>query len=74
MFSYASFCHTINLAFTQKGIDKDPTVTVKAVTKDDTYLARRKYLDISQEEQEAVQNILEEYRRAIANRRVHLKP
>jgi hypothetical protein len=31
-FAYAQFCATINLAFTQKGIDKDPVASVKPVT------------------------------------------
>lgn len=74
MFNYADFCRTINQAFTVKGIDKDPTVTVKAVTSEDTYLARRKYLEITPEEEAAVQSILDEYRRAITNRRINLKP
>ena len=46
-FNYFEFCANINSAFTQKGIDKDPAATVKAITKDDTLLARRKYLEIS---------------------------
>lgn len=74
MFDYASFCHTINSAFTQKGIDKAPTATVKPMTKDDTYLARRKYLEIAPEDEEAVQAILEEYRRVVRNKRMNLKP
>lgn len=74
MFSYNDFCSTINLAFTTKGIDKDPTATVKPVTSEDTYVARRKYLDIVPEEQQAVADILQEYKKAIANRRIHLKP
>lgn len=49
-FNYAEFCYSINSAFTQKGIDKDPTATVKPITKDDTFLARRKYLEISEED------------------------
>lgn len=32
MFLYSEFCKLINSAFTTHGIDKDPTVTVKAVT------------------------------------------
>lgn len=51
LFNYVDFCHTINIAFTQKGIDKNPTHTVKAVTSEDTYLARRKYLEITPEEE-----------------------
>ena len=74
MFTYSEFCALINSAFTTQGIDKDPTATVKAVTSQDTFVARRKYLDITQEEGQAVQDILQEYKRAIANRRIHLKP
>lgn len=58
MFTYAEFCAVINSAFTTHGIDKDPTATVKAVTSQDTYVARRKYLDITQEDAQAVQDIL----------------
>src|SRR6185312_9197876 len=74
LFDHAGFCKTINLAFTQKGIDYEPTATVKPVTKDDTYLARRKYLEITPEEEEAVQSILEEYKRVVKNKRMNLKP
>ena len=52
MFNYFDFCHSINAAFTTKGIDKDPSATVKALTKEDTMLARRKYLEMGPEEQE----------------------
>lgn len=31
-FGYSAFCYNINLAFTLKGIDKDPTVSVKPIT------------------------------------------
>ena len=74
MFHYGNFCGTINSAFTQKGIDKDPNHLVKKLTSDDTVVARRKYLDISPEENESVIAILEDYRRAVKNRRINLKP
>lgn len=74
MFLYCDFCSLINSAFTTHGIDKDPTATVKAVTSQDTYVARRKYLDITPEEEQSVKEILQEYKKAIANRRIHLKP
>ena len=44
-FAYAKFCATINLAFTLKGIDKNPVASVKPVTREDTVAARRKYLE-----------------------------
>ena len=74
MFNYADFCANINLAFTQKGIDKAPTATVMPVTSDHTFLARRKYLEITPEEEDQVQGILDEYRRAVNNKRINLKP
>jgi hypothetical protein len=54
-FNYFDFCHTINSAFTAKGIEKNPTLNVKPVTAEDTLLARRKYLEgLSEEEQDVV--------------------
>jgi hypothetical protein len=58
MFNYFNFCNTINSAFTIKGIDKDPVATVKAITKDDTLPARRKYLESNPEEEEQFKQIL----------------
>lgn len=73
-FKYTAFCDNMNIAFTIKGIDKAPTVKVKEVTADDTVLARRKYLASDADEQQAVLAVLDEYRTAVANRRLHLKP
>jgi len=73
-FNYAAFTDNMNLAFTTKGIDKAPTIKVKAVTADDTILARRKYLDGNNPDDMAIHQILEEYRTAVNNRRIHLKP
>ena len=61
-FNYFDFCQSINQAFTQKGIDKDPSATVKAITKDDTLLARRKYLEMSDEDIQRLEEIMEQYR------------
>ena len=49
-FNYVAFCQTINAAFTTYGIQKDPLASVSPVTVDKTVLARRKYLDITDEE------------------------
>ena len=73
-FNYFAFCDTINRAFTQKGIDKNPVVKVKEITSNDTTLARRKYLNETPDEREAVEQIIGEYRRAIQNKRLNLKP
>ena len=37
-------------------------------------LARRKYLDFNDQEKASLQRILEEYKRAVAVKRIHLKP
>lgn len=50
MFNYADFCALINLAFTVKGIDKSPQTIVLPVTSDHTHLARRKYLETTEDE------------------------
>lgn len=71
-FNYVAFCESINKAFTTKGIDKVPTVKVPAVTQNDTLLARRKYLQGSFDE--SIFAVLDEYRRAVKVRRIHLKP
>ena len=46
---YTKFCDAINSAFTLKGIDKDPTATVKQLTVDDSLKARRKKMDLDEE-------------------------
>jgi Ca2+-binding EF-hand superfamily protein len=50
MINYKNFCASINSAFTTYGIQKDPTAKVAPVTVNNTVLARRKYLDMTQEE------------------------
>jgi Ca2+-binding EF-hand superfamily protein len=74
MFDYASFCANINSAFTTFGVQKDPNVRIKPVTQDNTVLARRKYLDASEEEVAQNDRLLDEYRTAINNKRLNLKP
>jgi hypothetical protein len=61
MFNYAQFTYVINSAFTQKGIDKDPVAHVKPVTRDDTFAARRKYLDTTPEEEQQILNYISQY-------------
>jgi Ca2+-binding EF-hand superfamily protein len=55
-------------------VQKNPVGEVGAVTVDHTTLARRKYLDITEEEAVTINSILEEYRRAVNLKRIHLKP
>jgi Ca2+-binding EF-hand superfamily protein len=74
MFNHSDFCANINAAFTRKGIDKDPTYQVASQSSNDTFMARRKYLDISEDEHYAVDALIQEYKQAIKVKRLNLKP
>lgn len=74
MFDYYHFCANINRAFTTYGIQKNPKANVAAVTVDNTVLARRKYLHITPQEEQMITDVLEEYRKAVRIKRIHLKP
>ena len=74
MFDYVQFCANINTAFTTYGIQKVPTAVVAPVTVENTTLARRKYLDMTEEEMQALSGILEEYKKAAQIKRIHMKP
>lgn len=74
MFSYKAFCANINSAFTAYGIQQAPLTEVAPVTVDSTTLARRKYLELTPEEQQMVNDILVEYKKAVQIKRIHLKP
>ena len=74
MFDYVQFCANINSAFTTYGIQKVPQAAVAPVTVENTTLARKKYLDMDENEIAQVNNILAEYRKAIQIKRIHLKP
>jgi len=70
-FNYVDFVHSINKAFTIQGIDKCPSTRVAPLTKEDTFLARRKYLGNHDGE---IQSVLDHFREAIKTQRMHLKP
>ena len=72
-FCYKDFVATINRAFTVTGIDKAPETRVAPVVVGDTLLARRKYLAGGASE-DMIQPLLDQYRQAVTNMRIHLKP
>ena len=72
-FNYKDFCSNINSAFTTYGIQKHPLTQVAPVTVDQTIPARRKYLDITEEQQEEITGVLKENQRAVQIKRIHLK-
>lgn len=73
-FNYNGFVASINKAFTLTGIDKNPTTCVAPVTQNDTLLARRKYLTNNPNQMDNIEELLSEYRTAVSNKRIHLKP
>lgn len=72
-FNYVDFCASINKAFTISGIDKAPLTRVAAHCNEDTLLARRKYLTPGQTNID-IADVINQYRDAIMQRRMHLKP
>lgn len=65
MFDYVTFCANINAAFTTYGIQKVPTANVAPVTVNNTTLARKKYLGMTDEEIGQTNMVLDEYRKAV---------
>lgn len=61
MFNYYDFIANINSAFTTTGIQKDPLAKVAPVTVDNTTLARKKYLEITESERQQLSEILKQY-------------
>jgi Ca2+-binding EF-hand superfamily protein len=72
-FNYVAFTASINKAFTITGIDKNPLIRVNAQSNDDTLLARRKYLADNNNSVD-MNDVITQYRDAIKQRRMHLKP
>ena len=72
-FNYKAFVASINKAFTISGIDKAPEVRVAPIVKNDTLLARRKFLG-GRDACVEIEDLLNEYRTAVLNHRIHLKP
>lgn len=48
--AYAEFCEDVDEVFTKKGIDKDPLANVNKIEKTTTLPARRRYLNLSENE------------------------
>jgi Ca2+-binding EF-hand superfamily protein len=72
-FNYKAFCASINSAFTTYGIQKHPQTVVSSLTNDNTLIARKKYLDMSPDQQAMIQRVLGEYSQAISIRRLNIK-
>jgi hypothetical protein len=48
--NYQLFCDNIDNAFTTKGLEKNPGAKVNNLTSNDTFVARKKFLDIDEDE------------------------
>ena len=72
-FNYRDFCANINSAFTTYGIQKCPLAQVSQPTNDQTILARKKYLEMNEEECEQIKSVLIEIQKVVQIKRIHLK-
>jgi hypothetical protein len=59
-FNYKDFCANINSAFTTYGVQKHPLTVISQPTNDQTVLARRKYLEMSEAELNCIKEVLVE--------------
>jgi hypothetical protein len=50
--NYKDFCENIDIVFTTKGLEKNPGQKVNNLTQNDTFVARKKFLEIDEEDQE----------------------
>lgn len=58
---YTEFCDDIDRVFTTKNIDKDPLATVNKIEYETTLPARRRYLNMSEEEITGLRRLLNIY-------------
>lgn len=73
-FDHAAFCASINAAFTDPSLQKNPLSSVAPVTVKSTQCARKNYLATSPEEAALLERLLAEYRRAVQIKGLYLKP
>ncbi len=72
--SYSRFCNDIDSIFTLKGIDKNPTVTVKPLEVTDTLKARRKRVQLDEASQKKLFDVLQVASKLVLTQRFHMKP
>jgi len=72
--NYKEFVDNIDRVFTTPGIEKDPLYKVQGVDYNTTLAARRKFLELSPEEEQQLDELIHIYQQQIKNRRVLLKP
>ncbi|CAD8108204.1 unnamed protein product [Paramecium sonneborni] len=71
---YNQFCEDVDKIFTIKGIDKSPQAQVPQIDDTTTLPARRRYLQMTEQEAIQLDELLMKYKQAIQNKRVLLKP
>jgi Ca2+-binding EF-hand superfamily protein len=74
MVNYSSFVENIDSAFTLKGIEKNPSIKVPTIHREETREKGKKLLEFDENEKEAIQDIMEAYRDVVRTRRLNLKP
>ena len=72
--NYVAFCDSIDSVFTIKGIDKDPTATVKQPTVQDSLQARRKKVELDEEAAKKLFEVLQVAAKLVLTQRILMKP
>ena len=71
---WMNFCDDVDAIFTTKGIEKDPLHHVPQIDKTIIEPIKSVPLDFTEEEREILCNLLNSYKIAFKNQRLHLKP
>lgn len=65
LLEYKKFCDDVNLIFTKQNIEKDPQAVVTKYTQEITLPARRRFIQLSPEEESKLQELLQLYNKEI---------
>lgn len=74
LFCYAAFCAEVNQAFTVNHLEKQPLARITMPDHTTTIHARRNFVSLTQEQQEAIANLEEGIRARVRTRRILIRP
>lgn len=74
LFCYAAFCAEVDQAFTVNGLEKQPMARISMPDASSTIHARRNYINLSPEQQEAIIKLEDGIRARIQTRRILVRP
>merc|ERR1711904_616518 len=74
LFCYAAFCQEVDQAFTTNHLEKQPLARIAMTDASTTIHARRNFIKLTQEQQDAIAKLEEGIRARISTRRILVRP